>query len=185
MIKTLVVGLGNPIRGDDGVGWKVAAEVERGLEKGTTPSRSSRRQSVDVEYFALGGLSLMERLVGYDRAVIVDAVVTRRPVGTVSRLRLEDFPEGGGANLAAAHDASLQTALALGRQLGARLPRDVVVVGIEAERLWDFSEALSPEVAAAVPQAVGAVWDALNLFGCIPRGLPRLLVLCGNEPICS
>jgi hydrogenase maturation protease len=159
MLRTLVIGLGNPILGDDGVGWKVAEAM--GPRLAADPPRA---QAVEVDYAALGGLSLMERLVGYDRAVIVDAVVTRRPVGTVARYRLDDFPERGGANLTAVHDASLQTALALGRQLGAHLPRDVVVVGIEAERLCDFSEALTPAVAAAVPQAVGAVWDALHSF---------------------
>jgi hydrogenase maturation protease len=136
MLRTLVIGLGNPILGDDGVGWKVAEAM--GPRLAADPPRA---QAVEVDYAALGGLSLMERLVGYDRAVIVDAVVTRRPVGTVARYRLDDFPERGGANLTAVH-----------------------VVGIEAERLCDFSEALTPAVAAAVPQAVGAVWDALHSF---------------------
>ena len=58
--RTIVVGLGNPILGDDGVGWRVAQAVQ------------ALAPEADVECQALGGLSLMERLVGYQRAIIVD-----------------------------------------------------------------------------------------------------------------
>ena len=85
--RTLVVGLGNPILGDDGVGWRVAEEV---------------------------------------RARLTDPDVT-------------------------------VTCLALGRALGAELPEEVWVVAVEAERLYEFSDTLSPPVAAAVPEAVRCV----------------------------
>lgn len=155
MPRTLIVGLGNPILGDDGVGWKVAEAVKRELEIGELQTQSPiLPSSIDVDCFALGGLSLMERLVGYDRAIVIDAVQTQKPPGTVACFRLEDFPDHAGANLTAAHDTSLPKALALGRQLGAHLPREVWVVGIEAEQLYDFSETLTPAVEAAVPRAV-------------------------------
>ena len=161
--STLIVGLGNPILGDDGVGWKVAEEVKRELEIGELTGHSPIFQSsVEVEFFALGGLSLMERLVGYDRAVIIDAVQTQKPPGAVSIFRLEDFPDRSGANLTAAHDTSLQKALALGRQLGSHLPTEVWVVGVEAERLYDFSETLTPAVEAAVRRAAQAVLTLLT-----------------------
>jgi hydrogenase maturation protease len=164
---TLIVGLGNPILGDDGVGWKAAEEVKRLLIADCRlmieQSAVSRQQSaIEVDCLALGGLSLMERLVGYDRAIVIDAVQTHRPPGAVSVFRLEEFPDHSGANLTAAHDTSLQKALALGRQLGAHLPTEVWVVGIEAERLYDFSETLTPAVAAAVPRAAQQVVKLLS-----------------------
>ena len=64
--------------------------------------------------------------------------------------------------MTAAHDTSLQTALQLGRTMGASLPDDIRIVGIEAERVYDFSEELSPEIAAAVPQALRLVLRQLN-----------------------
>lgn len=158
--STLVVGLGNPILGDDGVGWRVAEEVKRLLIE--QPAISHRQSAIEVECFALGGISLMERLVGYDRAIVIDAVQTQQPPGTVVSFQLEDFPDRASANLTAAHDTSLQTALTLGRQLGAHLPTHVWVVGIEAERLTDFSEALTPAVEAAVPRAAQEVLAWLN-----------------------
>jgi hydrogenase maturation protease len=161
-MKTLIIGLGNPILGDDGVGWRVAEEVKRGLDakRGELETKSPILQSpIDVDCFSLGGLSLMERMIGYDRAILIDAVTTGQPPGTVHSFQLEDLPELSCAHTTAAHDTSLQNALKLGRRLGAKLPSSVTVVGVEAERLYDFSEELTPAVEAAVPQAVRAVLE--------------------------
>jgi hydrogenase maturation protease len=152
-VKTLVVGLGNPILGDDGVGWKVAQEVE---------SRLQDRAAVMVECLSLGGLSLMERLIGYDRAIIVDAFSSDRPAGTVFCLDLAELPNYSSFHTSNPHDTSLQNALAFGRALGAHLPKQVQVVGLAVRRPYDFSEALTPEVGAAVPGAVRAVLNLID-----------------------
>lgn len=149
--KTLVVGLGNPILGDDGVGWRVAEEVRR------------LRPSLEVDCLALGGLSLMERLVGYDRAIIVDAIHTGHGrTGTVTTCPLSDLPDQSAGHTTAVHDLSLPTALSLGRQMGAQLPEEITIVGIEAERVYDFSEELSTAVQEAIPVAVTAVLAAIE-----------------------
>lgn len=158
-MKILIIGLGNPILGDDGIGWRVAEEVKRGLEDWRFNPQSS---SIDVDCFALGGLSLMERMIGYDQAVLIDAVNTGQPPGAVYRFQLEDLPELPCAHTTAAHDTSLQNALKLGRRMGAKLPSSVAVVGVEAERLYDFSEELSPAVEAAVPEAARAVLEIVH-----------------------
>lgn len=148
--KTLIVGLGNPILGDDGVGWRVAHAVAAHLADAKSPA--------EVDWLSLGGLSLMERLIGYERAIIVDSIQTEGGMaGQVYTFPLESLPEQPGGHTTAIHDASLQTALALGRQMGAALPETILVVAIEAERVFDFSEALSPAVAAAIPRATEAV----------------------------
>ena len=152
--KTLVVGLGNPILGDDGVGWRVADEIARQLLE----------SSVEIDKLALGGLSLMERLVGYDRVIIVDAIQTQGGrIGDVYWLDLRDLPDRAAGHTTAVHDTSLQTALQLGRQMGASLPDDVQIVGIEADRVYEFSEELTPAVATAVPQAVQVVLNLLQI----------------------
>jgi hydrogenase maturation protease len=162
-MKTLVIGLGNPILGDDGVGWCVAEEVRRCL-----PSASEEKE-IEVDCFALGGLSLMERLVGYDRAVIIDAIRSGQPPGSVACFRLEDLPDFSSAHTSAAHDTSLQNALKVGRAMSVHLPGTVVVVAIEAQRVYDFSETLSPPVATAVPVAARKV---LGLLEDKPYGFP-------------
>ena len=101
----------------------------------------------------------MERLVGCARAILVDAIQTRDGApGAIYRLTLDDLPT---LHADAIHDASLKEALAVGQQLGARLPQEIVVIGIEAINLWDFSESLSPPVAASVARAAEMVLDEL------------------------
>jgi hydrogenase maturation protease len=158
-VQTLVLGLGNPILGDDGVGWHVAEQVRRRLA--TSPE--DRSASVEVECAAQAGLGLMERMIGYDRAILVDAVRTGRwPVGAVHRLALEEIPEPCAGHLASAHDASLQAALALGRRLGAALPARITVVAVEARTVHEFSVGLTPAVADAVPKAADMVLATLR-----------------------
>jgi hydrogenase maturation protease len=152
-MKTLIVGLGNPLLSDDGVGWRVAEALRAQMAD----------PEVEVDCLAGGGLSLMERLVGCDRAILIDAITTgRAPQGTVSCFDLEALPDPVSGHLSSTHDTSLKAALRLGAQLGLALPGQVRVVAIESERVYDFSEELTPPVLAAVPQAVQAVLDALS-----------------------
>lgn len=153
--RTLVLGLGNPLLGDDGAGWRVVEALR--------PLAAAWGAAVELDCHAGGGLALMERLVGYDQAIVIDAVhLGCGPVGSVACLPLEALPDPCGGHLASAHEASLPVALALGRQLGAALPRQVVIVGIEALPVFEFSEGLSPAVAEAVPVAARAVARCLE-----------------------
>jgi hydrogenase maturation protease len=156
-LKTIVVGLGNPILGDDGAGWKVAQEVERLLAS----FGAGLGTDVAVDYCALGGLSLMESLVGYQAAILVDALALDQAPGTVLSFPLEELPNQSAGHTTSAHDTSLQDALKMGASMGIELPDRIMIVGIAARRLYDFSESLSPEVAASVPMAAQKVLDLL------------------------
>ena len=159
MRKTLVVGLGNPILGDDAIGWRVAEVVESHLKKKTDLDAAG----IEFDYLSLGGLSLMERFIGYERAIIVDSIQTQNgEMGQVYSFAIEALPDLSAGHTTAAHDTSLQTALALGRQMGAELPDDVQVVAVEADRVFDFSDELTPAVAAAIPEAAAAVFALLQ-----------------------
>jgi hydrogenase maturation protease len=138
--KTLIVGLGNPILGDDGIGWRIAERVQT----------------------RLGGLSLMERLVGYQRVIIIDAITTHQnPPGTVTCFPLEALTEQATGHTTAAHDTSLKTAIAVGRSMGAELPEAITIVAVEIEQIYDFSEELTPEVAAAITPAELMIFDII------------------------
>ncbi|HLC02205.1 MAG TPA: hydrogenase maturation protease [Anaerolineales bacterium] len=151
-MKTLVLGLGNPLLRDDAVGLHVARRL-RPLLRG--------RPGVEVDEDYRGGLRLMERLIGFDKAVIVDAICTGARPGTVHRLAPDGIPT---QHSASAHDANLRTALDLGRQAGARLPADdgITLIGIEACDVLLFEESLTPEVEAAIPRAVRMILDELQ-----------------------
>ncbi len=151
-MKTLILGLGNPLISDDSVGLRVAKEVAPRLED---------RDDVEVGEDYWGGLRLMERMVDFDRAIVVDAICTGAAPGTIHRLETGSIATQKSAS---AHDVNLPTALELGRQSGAHLPRDedIVLIGIEAEDVLNFSEECTPAVAAAIPVAVEEVLRALD-----------------------
>jgi hydrogenase maturation protease len=157
---TLVIGLGNPILGDDGVGWRVIEALEDRL----AADADSRRAvgSVEFDRVAVGGLSLMERLVGYDRVVLVDAILGSAVLGTVTVGSLQDTPCRLAGHLDSAHDMPLTEALTAGRTLGAQLPDDILVVGVAVRRVDRFDDRLSAPVAAAVGPAVDAILMAIG-----------------------
>jgi len=167
-MKTIVVGLGNPILGDDGVGWKVADDVMRHLPSPRLrhPSPSGRGDggegNVDVVCLSVGGISLMEHLIGYDHAIIVDAFATDASVGSISVFRLDQLPNYSAFHTTSAHDTSLQNAMELGKTMGAHLPEDVMIVGVATRPVFDFSEELSPPVARVVHSVGAIVLDMLK-----------------------
>ncbi len=148
-MKTLILGLGNPILGDDALGLRVAALVRQRL-----PPDSEIE--VDEEYW--GGLRLMERLVGYDKAILIDAICTgTHAPGTILRLGPDDLPT---QHTASSHDVNLPTALQMGREMHLKFSDDIRIIAVEAENVLDFSEQCSPAVTAALPDAVDRVLAA-------------------------
>jgi len=145
-MKTLILGIGNSVISDDGVGCKVARKLERRL-KG--------HPNITVKETSLSGLSLLDEVAGYERLIIIDAIQTRggKP-GAVYKLSPGDFKTG---RMAVIHDLGLFSALELGRKLEMNMPGEVVIFAIEAKDMVTFSEKLSPEVKKAVPKAVDMV----------------------------
>jgi hydrogenase maturation protease len=148
---TLVIGLGNPILGDDGVGWRVADEVERRLLVSPAPV------PVAVERLAVGGLALMERLVGCERAILVDSYLGDETPGAVRSWSLAALAGRPVGHLDSAHDAPLSAALAAGRALGARLPDEIGVVTVDTPWRDVFDDVLTLPVQAAVDRAADEV----------------------------
>jgi hydrogenase maturation protease len=148
LMKTIVIGLGNPILGDDGVGWRVAEEVKRQIDP---------HAPVQIDCLSLGGISLMEYLIGYERVILIDAFLSDEEVGSIKVMRLDEIPNYSAFHTANTHDTSLQTAMELGRYIGAKMPEEMIVVGISAMQVHDFGEELSPPVAASVPKAAQIV----------------------------
>lgn len=113
---------------------------------------------VDLREVSLGGLALAEMLVGYERVILLDAIMTRDGVpGTVRVLSLRDLPDT--LNTASAHDTNLITALRTLRRFGAPLPKEdaIVIVAVEGQDVWTFSEECSEAVAASVDVAADEV----------------------------
>jgi hydrogenase maturation protease len=149
--KILIIGLGNPLVTDDSVGLRVVEHLKPLL---------ADRHDVEVSEDHWGGLRLMERMIGFDRAIVVDAIQTGAPPGTIHLLTPDGIPTQRSAS---AHDVNLATALEFGRRAAARLPENsrIQLVGIEAADTLTFGEQCTPAVQAAIPRAVEAVLKAL------------------------
>lgn len=151
-MKTLVLGLGNPLLRDDGIGLHVARELEK---------QFADDPAVEVGEDYWGGLRLMERMIGYDRVIIIDAILTGGEPGTIHLLTPDDIPTQRSASV---HDVNLPTALEFGRHAGASLPTasDITLIGIEAGDVQTFDETLSPALKLIVPHAVDHVLNVLE-----------------------
>jgi len=144
--KTALVGLGNPAHGDDGIGPVVARQVYD-LLRG--------QADIDLLEHAASGFRLAERLVGYQRAVIVDALTdAQAEVGTVTQVEIQ---EPSSHTFLSFHTAGFHDILSLARMVGLEVPSTIVVYGIAIEEPKSFSESLSAELIAKVPQIVKAV----------------------------
>lgn len=139
---TLILGLGNAILCDDGVGIKVARHI---AEMGPHPG-------IVVKEAELAGFALIDLLEGFERAVVVDAVRLRdAEPGEIVVFGSDSLAPS--LHLVAGHQIDLPTALAMGRQLGRPVPHTVSIVGIQVQDDRTFSESCTPEVEAAIERA--------------------------------
>ncbi|MGE5488782.1 MAG: hydrogenase maturation protease [bacterium] len=128
----LIIGCGNPDRGDDAAGILVARRLR---ERGIAALEHSR-----------DGLDLMEAWLGAPRVILIDAVLTGAPAGTVLEWDGRAVnPAGSGAGT---HGFGVAEAIGLARVLG-RLPESLAIIGIEAAS-FAHGAALTPEVARSV-----------------------------------
>ena len=142
-----MLGLGNPVLSDDSVGLRVVERL-RSVLAGTP--------GLELADDYWGGLRLMERLVGYDRAIIIDAQCSGAAPGTIT-VQSAEAPLTRHGN--SSHDVDLWTALELGRRVGFKLPpgSEIRIVAIEAAEVEAFSEECTPTVAASISRAAELV----------------------------
>lgn len=161
--STLIIGLGNPILGDDGIGWSVAQEIENQLSSLDTQTHLRELpKNLQIIKLSLGGLRLMEMMIGFDYAILIDAISTGTyPPGTIVVFPLNQLPNHSVGHLTSSHDTSLQNALKIGRSLGTKLPDKITVVGIEIDITYDFSDELSEPINASIPEATKKVMELI------------------------
>jgi len=160
-MKTLVLALGNPLRGDDGIG---SAVLERLRETATSTALSTGVSPPHITLIDGGtpGLETALTLQGYDRVVVIDAANFGGQPGDWKRFSLSDASLIQDANMnGTLHDAGFAEAVALAEALGI-LPPEIIIYGIQPQSIdWDL--ALSPPVKNAIPAICQQIKTELSL----------------------
>lgn len=142
--KTLVLGVGNPIRGDDGVGPAVVEQLGRTLDS----------RYFDCVCFAGAGLDLLPELEGYDRVVIIDSLVSNGlGEGECCELSLPqdiaDVPSDQPL-----HNIGILDAIRLARRMNLPVPREIRLYGIGIRGAREFRDGLSETILSRLPTIV-------------------------------
>ena len=170
--RTLILGLGNPILGDDGVGIAIAHEIKErwlvdpsidfhGQVRGNLSSEHGEREGeagyplagvpvIDIIEASLAGRFLLDLITGYQTVIVADAIITddNAPAGTIYKLSVNDL--GAVVNPYASHALDLRTTVELGKQLGYEMPDTIRIYAVEIKENTVFREGLSPAVEATV-----------------------------------
>jgi hydrogenase maturation protease len=152
----LVIGIGNPYRGDDAVGFLVAQRVRERAPDGVTVLQCPGE-----------GVALMEAWKGADAVILVDAVHAGKAPGSVYRLDAHEGPIPANFFHYSTHAFSVAEAVELARALN-QLPSRLVIYGIEG-RDFEAGGELSHEVAKAAQRVVERVLKDIDSF---QHGMP-------------
>jgi hydrogenase maturation protease len=153
MIK--LVGLGHYLQGDDEIGLELVKRW-RADHASTFPTTQ-----IETDILESPGVNLLGAIAGLDAAVLVDAVVSGAPAGTVTVFSEQDLEVFGSGSGSGPGWGAAET-LALGRQLIPEdLPDTIVLIGVESV-VFELGEGLSPAVRSCIPEALTAINNVLK-----------------------
>ena len=131
MKKILILGMGNPILSDDGVGLVMAERLRK------------RIKNAEVAANAMIGLGLLEQIIGYDKVFIIDALTS--PDGNIGELKIISENNGcGSLHLFSSHGLNIFDLMELGKRCGYAVPDLVAVYGIDIGNESAFGMRLTP-----------------------------------------
>lgn len=156
--EILVLGIGNPLWGDEGFGLAVLSALE-----------ANWRLPAGVATLDGGtqGMYLLPHVQAARRLLVLDAIDFALPPGTPLVLRDSDVPRLMGARRLSLHQTTFQDVLAAAELLGG-VPQRMALVGVQCRSLQDFGGPLSAEVADAIPAAVTQTVAVLTEWGFPP-----------------
>lgn len=149
-MKTLLLGMGNPILSDDAVGVRLARDIGKRLS-GTTGLSI-------VEECSVGGLNILDIVSGFDRLIVLDSIRTARGIpGEWHRFTSDALRDT--MHLNNVHDVNFATALELGRRMGVSLPSGEVIhiFTVEVQDNETFSEVMTGPLERSYPEYFGEI----------------------------
>jgi len=154
MTKTLILGLGNDILCDDGIGMRLAKDLQKlGTDTNFTPDFSFLPASID-------GLELLEVMDGYDKVFIIDAFKTiDMEIGEIAVLGVEDLSHS--IYIGSPHSLNLATAIKLNENLHYKIPKEIIIIAVNVFDTQTFSENLSPQLQEKYPDILNKVKEII------------------------
>jgi hydrogenase maturation protease len=149
-MNTLILGIGNPILTDDGVGIKIAQKLKE------------ERPELEVVETGEAGLTLLDLITGYDRLIIIDSIKTEQgKPGEVYKLELGDLKPA--MDFSSSHGIDIATAFKLGEGMGYKMPKFVSIYAVEMKDNTTFGERCTEEVEEKIPFIVKQIIDEEKL----------------------
>jgi hydrogenase maturation protease len=163
--KTLILGIGNDILKDDGIGPRLVNDLRPPL----SPLRHAAELAlppavggdIDFKSTTLGGLDILEFVQGYERVIFIDAIKTKGGVpGTVYQFTPQDFQET--LHLSNLHDVSFLEAIELGKRLGFQIPKEMHIIAVEIVEDMEFGTEFTPILKEKYPRIVEEVAERIG-----------------------
>ena len=137
-MSTLILGIGNPILTDDGVGIKIARKLNEG------------NPELEVIEASETGIALLDLIIGHDRLIIIDSIKTEKgKPGDLYKLDLEDLRPS--KDLSSSHGIGIATAFELGKKLGYKIPEHISIYAVGVKDNSTFGEDCTQEVKVKIP----------------------------------
>lgn len=137
-MKTLIIGIGNPILTDDRVGIGIARKLKE------------EKPGLEVIETSETGIALLDFVVGYNKIIIIDSIKTEKgKPGDLYKLKLENLKPA--KDVSSSHGLGIATAFKLGQKLGYNIPRYTSIYAVEIKDNTTFGEKCTPEVMEQMP----------------------------------
>jgi len=137
-MNTLILGVGNPILTDDGVGIKIAQKLKE------------EKPDLEVIETSEAGIALLDLIAGYDKLIIIDSIKTEQgKPGELYKLELKDLKPA--MDFSSSHGIGIATAFELGERLGYKMPKPVSIYAVEIKDNSTFAEECTQEVEERIP----------------------------------
>ncbi|MBA7614117.1 hypothetical protein ES703_21379 [subsurface metagenome] len=153
-MRTLVLGIGNPILGDDGIGFHIVQELAKEIKD----------ENIDVKDTSVNGLNLLGLIVGYDKLIVIDAIMTEdEKVGEIYRLKPRNSSETAWSTISL-HHLNLATTIEIGERLFPKeMPGEVIIFAIGAQEVTEVTGEMTARVKEAIPRVINLVLEELSL----------------------
>ena len=137
-MNTLILGIGNPILTDDGVGIKIAQRLKEENPK------------LEVIETSEAGIALLDLVMGYNKLIIIDSIKNERgKPGEVYQFELEDLRSA--MDFSSSHGVDVATAFEVGKGLGYKMPKFVSIYAVAIKDNTTFGEECTKEVEQRIP----------------------------------